>query len=295
MKNKLLILIIVSTMTSCSDTSLKTISAGNYLVTINANTGARIVSFKFKNQELLLQQEIHPEFYGSTLWPSPQSVWNWPPPKTLDIEPYQVEKIADGFRFTSQNDSLTGLQFNKRILLADGVLTASYQAINVSKKTIRAALWEVTRVKGGLTFFPLATLKAPADSLSNLKSVETINNVLWYTFDEDEVKNEAQKLFANGEGGWLAHIENGMCFIKVFDNVNISEIPPQQGEIELYVNDKATYVELENHSVYQTLAPGEKINYTLRWFYFPLPPEIIVRAGEQKLINIVHKHIKNLK
>ncbi|MBQ0736364.1 DUF4380 domain-containing protein [Aquimarina celericrescens] len=273
-----------------------TIYRGQHKLIVDPIRGARILSYQYNNQELLIQPEEHSEFYGSTLWPSPQSVWNWPPPKALDKMPYTTQKISNGYIFTSEKDSITGLIFEKKVKLDEkGAVLLTYKAYNRGKTSIKTALWEVNRVKGGLTFFPFDTEKPEADSLSNLTSVKLENDVLWYRFNKNLVNNKAQKLFANGKEGWLAHIENGMCFLKIFDDVKKNEIPPQQGEIELYVNDKATYIEIENHSSYVLLSSEDSHSYQMQWYYLPVPKHLDSDNTDPEFMKWIKSIVKNMK
>ncbi len=273
-----------------------TVSRGQHKLVINPFKGARLLSYQHGNKELLIQPEVHPEFYGSTLWPSPQSVWNWPPPKALDILPYRTQKKSSEYIFTSEKDSTIGLVFEKKIKLdKKGMVLITYKVHNKGKAPIKTALWEVTRVRGGLTFFPVDMEKPQTDSLSNLKSVKVKNDILWYRFDRDQVDNKAQKLFANGKEGWLAHIENGMCFIKIFDDVKKNEIPPQQGEIELYVNDKATYIEIENHSSYVLLSPEDSYSYQIQWYYLPVPAHLDSHSTDPEFMKWIKSIVTKMK
>merc|ERR1740129_2271919 len=46
--------------------------------------GALITSFKLNDQDLILSEpSAESGMQGTTFWPSPQSMWSWPPPPTL--------------------------------------------------------------------------------------------------------------------------------------------------------------------------------------------------------------------
>ena len=66
------------------------IKVANVVMEVDANCGARIISFRLKNQEVLSSSKVHPENFGSTLWLSPQ-IWKWPPFPLLDTRPYHSE------------------------------------------------------------------------------------------------------------------------------------------------------------------------------------------------------------
>src|ERR1700748_3416934 len=65
-----------------------TVSTGNVSITVDLSTGARVVSCKADDRELLGSSAIHPRFYGSSLWLSPEGKWKGM--GALDTRPYVV-------------------------------------------------------------------------------------------------------------------------------------------------------------------------------------------------------------
>ena len=53
-----------------------TLKNGNLTMVIDAAKGAKILSFKYGDQEAISQLRF-PESFGSTFWTSPQKEWNW--------------------------------------------------------------------------------------------------------------------------------------------------------------------------------------------------------------------------
>ena len=70
-------------------------------MTIDAQRGAKILSFKYGEQEIISQLR-RPEAFGSTFWTSPQKEWYWPPIPEYDKQPYQVENDGKVLRMTSE-------------------------------------------------------------------------------------------------------------------------------------------------------------------------------------------------
>jgi len=64
------------------------ITCENLYFEIDSADGARISSFKLDDSQLLSVGSSSDTQNGSTFWPSPQSVWNWPPLAALDNKPY---------------------------------------------------------------------------------------------------------------------------------------------------------------------------------------------------------------
>ena len=78
-----------ASMAQNEEEGLYTLKNGNLTMTINATKGAKILSFKCGDQEVISQLKW-PESFGSTFWTSPQKEWNWPPVFEFDKKPYTV-------------------------------------------------------------------------------------------------------------------------------------------------------------------------------------------------------------
>ncbi len=266
------------------------IAVSDLVMEVNANFGARIISFRLKNQELLSSKEINPENYGSTLWLSPQ-IWGWPPPPVLDTEPYQVKIDRKTLNLTSRADSKTGCKISKSISAnsSDSSFSINYSITNISNDDKSVAPWEVTRVPaGGLTFFPVG----PSGGFSKSNMVtEDINNICWYRYEPALVTGH-QKLFRNGAEGWLAHCNQGLIFIKQFPDIDITQEAPKETEVELYIHKDRTYIELENQGIYKTLRPGESVTWKVKWYLRQLPLKIKTDPGSVHLSEFVRKTIQ---
>ena len=65
------------------------ISVGDVTMTVDASRGAKILSYKLGDVEVLNQGRM-PNSFGSTFWTSPQSEWNWPPVADYDTKPFAI-------------------------------------------------------------------------------------------------------------------------------------------------------------------------------------------------------------
>ncbi|MFN8254334.1 MAG: DUF4380 domain-containing protein [Bacteroidales bacterium] len=259
---------------------------------IDQGFGARIISLKYKNKEILAGSEIHAENFGSTLWTDPQSAWGWPPYETLDAKPYQLNIKNKEYCFTSKPDEKSGFQLSKNFTVSekDSCFIINYQIKNISKTNQSVGAWEVTRVlPGGMSLFP----SAPDSSImasSNLPGVSLKNGIIWFIYDFDKIKSHA-KLFAMGSQGWFAHVIDNMVFIKTFEDIPTSEIAKEQGEIEIYVNGDQLYTELENHGKHENLKPGQLLNYQVKWYMRTIPSNINKSEGSTDLVHFIQKQI----
>ncbi len=83
----------------------------------------------------------------------------------------------------------------------------------------------------------------------------------------------------------LAYRNQGLLFIKIFPVVTTIDIAPEQSPIEIYYDPNNKFVELENHSKYTTIAPGEEMNYQVTWYLMPVEAGDTVKKMIAEIIN----------
>lgn len=253
---------------------------GDVSMTIDAAHGGKILSYKYKDKEIISQSSWR-ESFGSTFWTSPQKEWNWPPVPEYDKNPYTVDECSDShLLLTSQVSERMKYRIRKefKVNAADNVIAVTYTIINESNETRQVAPWEITRVAndGGLIFFD-----APIDGITpaGLLSFEAKEGAVWYRSDEAP---QNRKINADGKG-WLAYCSNGLLMVKQFDDLTPEQPAPGEAEIQVYVNMRKTYIELESQGAYTTLEPGGQLHWTVRWSLLPFegentPSKALVKA-----------------
>jgi len=255
--------------------------------------GGRIISYKYRGTEMLTQSSEH-ENYGSTLWTAPQSDWGWPPFDVLDNQDYVVEKQGQFLKLISKPDPKSGFQFEKSWKVnEDQSIHIEYLIINITDSTKSVGAWDVSRVPcGGLIFFPDGGEgEVP---LSNLKIDIQEDGINWIYVDKKSTL-EHLKLFSTAKEEWLAYALNGILFVKQFQDINTENYSPQQGEVEIYVREDKSYIELENHGNYQKLQPGESISYVENWYLISIPQKTKIVVGNENLLKLVRQQIKSKK
>jgi len=271
-----------------------TVNVKNISITVDANIGARIISFKIDGNELLSSKEINRGNYGSSLWLSPENKWNGQ--GALDAGSYTVDLFdKENMRFTSKADSTRGFIFVKQFFAnpADTSVVIKYSITNISSKAQEVAPWEVTRVRtGGLAMFPKGKLgDVPIkNKVYPLPAILDIDDIIWYPYDSS-VKS-SQKVFMNGSEGWIAYIYERAIFIKLFPVIEPSLSAPGEKNVEMYINRDNAYQELENQGAYQKLSPGQSLTYEVRWFAKQLPNGLKVDAGNPELPKFIRKIIR---
>jgi hypothetical protein len=265
-----------------------TLQCGDALMTIDISKGGKILSLKYKDQEVISQSRF-PESFGSTFWTSPQKEWNWPPVNEFDKAPYTVKRRDSHLVITSPVSERLGLSVGKDFTVEakglsvdakDYAFVITYSIKNEGKEPRRVAPWEITRVQNGdgLIFFEVADSIWPA----GLMTFEQAHGASWYKTDEAP---QNRKVNADGHG-WLAYCANGLLLVKKFQDLKQGEPAPGEAEIQVYVNRGKTYIELESQGAYTELQPGAELQWTVRWYLIPVkeaaqPSASILRQVKQ--------------
>ena len=194
------------------------LSVGHVTLTVDAQKGGKIVSYRYDDKEILSQTKI-PNSFGSTFWTSPQSEWNWPPVPEYDTKPFNAEVAGDKLILTGEKSKRFGYRVRKELTTdkKDNAIVITYTIINESGETRKVAPWEISRVpNGGILFFDAKEV-TPANNMETMPFVYE-KKAAWYTLDESR-KN--RKINADGKG-WLAFCDKGLLFVKKFpDLINI--------------------------------------------------------------------------
>ena len=268
------------------------VESGSARITVDPRVGGTIDSLFFDGYEFLTGKEVHPFFYGSTFWPSPQSDWNWPPPPILNVDPYTASVDGDTVTMISGKDEKTGFQVTKKLFPGRaGRIELTYLISNVSGAVKKVAPWEITRVrKGGLLFFPVGNNPLGKKSFGPVP-VEIRNGVAWY---KDPAERPAENLLTTADGleGWAAYAIDRKLFVKKFPNVKADELAPGEGEITVYVSAVADYVEFEVQGRYQPLEPGESSTWHVEWIVANIPADLKVEPGDAALVDFARKIVK---
>ena len=265
------------------------LSVQDLSMTVDAGHGGKILSFKLGEQEVLAQNPaaapqpapqgegqprrrfFNPNSYGSTFWTSPQAEWNWPPVPEYDSLPYTAE-IKDGpvkvvdvaipALFLEGQVSKYGYRICKTITVdpSDLAFIITYSIVNESGEVRKVAPWEITRVPNGgfLEFEAKPEGVTPADLMK-------------VTFDDSkatlevDVANQNRKINVDGKG-WLNFRDNGLVLTQRFPDIAPEDAAPGEAEIQVYIDARKSFVEIEAQGPYTELQPGEKLDWTVRWY-----------------------------
>jgi hypothetical protein len=135
---------------ACDSARMCTFTWGSYVLGVDANHGARIVKFSLSGQNILVTQAAGAAQFGATFWPSPQTLWNWPPIATIDTSAYSVSVQGDVLVLTSSSFTITTgaptMTIEKHLAVnsANNVVSITYGFINQGNTSVSLAPWEIT-------------------------------------------------------------------------------------------------------------------------------------------------------
>ncbi len=264
----------------------------NIYFEVDPNFAGRISSFKLNNNEVLfVDRSDKKDILGSTLWPSPQSFWKWPPLATLCDDKYSGGIDGNKIILTSKKDSLTGLIFKKTFIAndIDTSITILYEMTNSSEKPVSFALWELSRVPAeGLIFFPFGD-SAITGPLGQYFSKQY--GIAWYKHSNRQ--KGYKKMFSDGKEGWSAFLnDKNILFVKSFNDLPISQQAPGEKEIEYWLTKEHSFIELENQVPYTELKPNETSIWKIKWYLRELPTNIKPEVGNSELVSYTRNLIK---
>jgi hypothetical protein len=263
-------------------------------LTIDPAIGGRITELKLNGINFLTTKSIHPIFWGSTLWPSPQKIWGGPDLVELDRSLYADTVFGNTLKMVSKPDPNSGFIFTKEISVNKKLeaFELKYSITNGSDTIRKVAAWEVTRVQtGGLTFFPTGQ-GLRWGNIAGL--VKESNGISWFNYEPEKIPSKHNKFFSDGKEGWVAQVNNGIIFIKYFKDEPKELAAPSEAEIEVYTNPDKTYLEVEVQGGYTTLKPGASLTWSVFWYIKKLP-KMDISIGNQKLIDFVRNQIQPTK
>lgn len=253
------------------------LTAGPVKMAIDPEMGARIASFTYEGKEILKTSRDENNWqWGSTVWTSPQSDWNWPPP-LFDTATYEFAQTSENrLHFYSPIDPVTNLQVIKSFRLAidearGPLATVRYQIYNRGTKAIEVAVWENTRVpfEGTTKFASGGQLRLDIEDLT--VGVKEVDGVASIEFNENQPNK--QKIFYDPPAPTKKYLfnmyeNNGLLLLKSWKKPR--SIAPKQSPLELYLAPNEDFAELEIQGAYKTINPKEYVDLVVFWQLMPI-------------------------
>jgi hypothetical protein len=250
--------------------------------------GAKDISLLIGDIEYITGKEVRKEFYGSSLWISPQNKY-WPQPKALDFEEYSARLIENGIHCTSRQDEVNGLSYKKMITtdVKKQAFVHHYTIKNESDSAKFLAAWEVTRHhKKGISLFPHGDTSASGTRYLDASIPMTISNgMVWHEYNLTQKGHPGRrsKAILDGKDGWIAYVLDRYAVVKVFEDVLPMNIMPGDQDVEIYVDSRFDYIEIEVLSEKTELAPGDSLEWQVEWKILEIPAGMEINPGNQDL------------
>lgn len=261
------------------------ITCANMYFEVDSARGARISSFKINELEILHVASATTDMVGSTFWPSPQSVWGWPPAVNLDSKPFTSTIKGNRVQFKGATDPKSQLRFYKSMMAneSDTSIILEYVMKNENSKAQSWAPWEITRVEAtGLTVFSRGSGSVTGDMKSRTSEV---NGYVWY--DQDTANSPGNKFFCDGKG-WIAHVTSkNNLFIKKFENIAAAKAAPGEAEVEVYTDSNDLYSEIEDQGAYSSIAGKDSVTWKVKWYARALSAKVEVKVGSPSLTRYI--------
>ncbi len=256
----------------CNSVRQCTFAWEEHRVVVDAAFGGRVVEMSMGGRNILVTKDMVDSTFGSTFWTSPQSDWGWPPIVTVDTADYAVTTTSTELVLTSSEFTIGERKLVvEKTLSADRVsnkLHIRYTIQNKTSQAVSIAPWEITRVRiNGLTFFPnpASGQALYASTTWTPMMTENLDGHTFFPYDASQIP-EDRKLFADGgQGGYLAHADEDLLFVKRWTDVAASGQAPEEAEIELYANKAHTYIEIEEQGPYASIPAGQQATFAVDW------------------------------
>jgi hypothetical protein len=246
-----------------------------------------ITGLEFGGVNLLTESSVNPTNFGSIFWTEPQT-WDWP--TALDAAQYDasVEAASYTIIFTSSATEIADgkVSIEKRFSgdASANAIVLEYTITNEGSAAIGVAPWEISRVRSsGFSFYP-----AGSETTQEEMPMTEQDGVYWLDYDNAGIDGAGLKNIGDGSEGWLAHVDDGVLYVKLFDDITAAQKAPNEGEIEIYADGDRAYVELEQQGAYEQLGPGETSTpWRVRWFVRAVPADVTVELGSAALVQVV--------
>jgi hypothetical protein len=228
-------------------------------------------------------------YNGFITWVGPQSQWwnqqtlnanrrncIWPPDPFLEFGSFTIEEqTATSITLRGPKSWVSGIQLTKSFSMFENRLEITVTAQNISDKSVSWDLWS------NLRFDAYTNFRVPINSGGLLK-IDAVENEYkepvayrvehgHFTFVPTPAisKMKVSKAFLQPSEG-VIKIQFGSKVMNVrFELENREAIHPEQGHVEVYncisVDEKSNLLELEHHSAYKTLKPGERMEMKEVW------------------------------
>jgi len=234
-------------------------------------------------------------YNGFITWVGPQSGWwkqqnilpekrdnadMWPPDPYLIYSSFKVIEHTSHLLILEGSESpVSGIKMVKRYELNDSSISIDVAAINVRNEAVAWDLWSNARFDAFTMFRvpvenpDLVKIKSEENSLFEMVKHQIDDGSFSFLpeYPSDENKKRVSKAFIYPARGEMLVSKGAWNLTINFDLVPKVFIHPEQGMVEVYncisFSEPSCIVELEHHSAYKTLRPGEQMSLKEVWTF----------------------------
>ena len=194
----------------------------------------------------------------------------WPPDPYLIYSTYKVDELSENSLVLEGPPSpVSGVQLTKKYSLSESGLEIEVTMSNCSKLPVSWDIWSNARFEGSTLFFIPACengiLRISMDESGKTAGFEGEIVESAFTFVKAALgageNRRYAKAFLHPDEGKIVAVGKGAMLVMFFDFVARDKVHPEQGFVEVYKSLSASgaddLLELEHHSAYVLLQPGE--------------------------------------
>jgi hypothetical protein len=237
-------------------------------------------------------------YLGHEVWVGPQAAWwtdqtlnparrkaaaQWPPDPWLAHAPAQVlANEGNRLALRGADSPVSGVQLTRTFSIAPDRSDTAELAVemrNIRKKPVAHDIWFNSRVPPETrVFVPVARdgsgVRVRSDTGEGFDGLVSSSADGLFTLElqppAEGLQGRRGKVFIQPRAGWIAGFGAGQAFLIHFELQPLQRIHPDQGQVELYLawqpgQADTGVMELEVHSPYVTLAPGDAATASEWW------------------------------
>lgn len=232
-------------------------------------------------------------YNGMITWIGPQSEWwkhqnlnqerlnsraVWPPDPYLTYGKYQIIQKTDALlKIEGPPSPVSGLQLTKEYSISENKLQITVTAKNISDTIVSWDLWTNARFDSNTRYMVPTSekgiLRIDANETSEKEKMDDTCETGVFYFVPKEFSAGKKQLYAKAfiypEVGNMLAIKDKYILKISFEKIPIIQIHPEQALIEVFhsisSNGGDDLLELEHHSAYTTLKPGESFRLSETW------------------------------
>lgn len=247
---------------------------------------------------------------GSVVWFGPQSAWwtqqdlnpqrradraTWPPDPFHEYGEMRIaERTAASVRLIGEPSPVTGLRLTSAVrLTADGAVVQEIEALNAGSRSVAWDIWPNVRIRSDAQVFApydAGRLKVVFNTTSPTTEMPLPYHVADGYFSFATEPPLADRATLHLGKAFLAPAESRLFALTGTDLVIIAaETPPpgtvhpEHAPVEVFRcaggPPERSLLELEFHSAFTALAPGESLRFALAWKIVPVSAPATAQEG----------------